>query len=284
MNNESSWPWVGFKPTKPNLNKKIPIMGGVYILTHIKTKRFYIGGTINIYDRIIKHLTDLNRNKHSNKGLQELYNKDTLFEVTFYLVGIKDIDKNIFNDTRDLEQKMLDKFKQSNLLLNIAIDSRSSHKGKKLSDEHRLKISESNKGHKHSEETINRIKLHHNKIEYKQNLSQKLTGLKRTDEFKQKMRLLNLGRKHTDETKQKLRILSTGIKQTQQTISKRQDTFKKQETVDKYTHTWSKKLKQISINGVIFNTVRQAARVLNIERKTISYRLKSNNFLDWKYR
>ena len=56
--------------------------------------------------------------------------------------------------------------------------------GKKLSEEHKEKISQANKGKKHSEET-----------------KEKMRGRKHSEEAKEKMR----GRKHSEETKEKKR-------------------------------------------------------------------------------
>lgn len=45
----------------------------------------------------------------------------------------------------------------------------------------------------------------------------------------------------------------------------------------------SQKRKKISINGVVYEGVREAARQLNSYRQFIIYRLKSNNYPDWYY-
>lgn len=70
----------------------------------------------------------------------------------------------------------------------------------KLSEEHKRKISESNKGRKLKPETIEKI-------------ANKNRGRKNTEQAKKKMRMARLGKpgiKHTKETKEKIRKLKTG--------------------------------------------------------------------------
>jgi len=45
----------------------------------------------------------------------------------------------------------------------------------------------------------------------------------------------------------------------------------------------SQKKKEISIDGVIYSGVREAARQLNSYRQFVIHRLKSSNFPDWYY-
>lgn len=54
--------------------------------------------------------------------------------------------------------------------------------------------------------------------------------------------------------------------------------FKLPTVINKYTETWGAKGKAFSIDDVIYKTVRGAARVLNINRQTIIYRLSAGNF------
>lgn len=48
---------------------------GIYKITNTVNNKFYIGSSINIYYRIARHISDLNKNKHKNPILQNSYNK-----------------------------------------------------------------------------------------------------------------------------------------------------------------------------------------------------------------
>lgn len=98
---------------------------GVYILSHIKSNKIYIGSSSNIRMRIYEHRSQLRRNKHDNKNLQEAYNDD--IKILFYILLVNDKEEAL-----DIEQKILDYYKSSNKIFNIAINSRYSTKGIKL--------------------------------------------------------------------------------------------------------------------------------------------------------
>jgi len=58
---------------------------GIYKISSIDTGDFYIGSSINIKDRWIRHKKDLNKNRHHSIFLQRAWNKygksNFLFEV-----------------------------------------------------------------------------------------------------------------------------------------------------------------------------------------------------------
>lgn len=51
------------------------MISGVYKITNIVTKKYYVGSSVNIHKRIISHFSYLKRNKHHSKKLQNSYNK-----------------------------------------------------------------------------------------------------------------------------------------------------------------------------------------------------------------
>jgi hypothetical protein len=59
------------------------LMQGIYLIRHIKTKKIYIGCSIDIYQRLKVHKYELKSNNHINKKLQKDYNdnKRLWFEV-----------------------------------------------------------------------------------------------------------------------------------------------------------------------------------------------------------
>lgn len=157
---------------------------GIYrIISTIDNIKFYIGSTVNFYQRKSRHFGDLSRNKHSNILLQNYYNKYGNTSLAFEILEeIKDIEFLVIQ-----EQKYIDKY---NPVFNIR------------------KIAESNRGLNHSEETKLKISISN-------------TGKKVSEVTKQKMKEANIGKKVSDETKLKLSNLNKGRKQPlQHTLNK----------------------------------------------------------------
>lgn len=48
---------------------------GIYSITNVKTKKIYIGQSVNIAERFIRHKYQLNNNIHNNSKLQNAWNK-----------------------------------------------------------------------------------------------------------------------------------------------------------------------------------------------------------------
>lgn len=122
------WNWTGFVPNK----ESHAVYAGAYVITCIETKEFYIGGTTNAYARLICHHGDLQRNEHPIPRFQKLFDLGYRFHVTFHLVGIMGVDgdyDHLKELSRDAEQVLLDGFKNNPLMMNRAIDARSSRKG-----------------------------------------------------------------------------------------------------------------------------------------------------------
>lgn len=103
--------------------------------------------------------------------------------------------------------------------------------GKKLSEEHKKKISLAGigrpcttKGKHHSDETKAKIsKAGKDRIisdEQKQKISKANKGKKRTEEFCKQMTLLHIGRKHSEETKKKMSETRKGRKCSEESIKR----------------------------------------------------------------
>lgn len=77
---------------------------GIYKITNLVNNKFYIGSSVNLYNRFHTHKTKLKQNIHVNKHLQNSFNKygknNFLFTVLEYC------DKNLIQDR---EQYYLDK-------------------------------------------------------------------------------------------------------------------------------------------------------------------------------
>jgi len=112
------------------------------IIYQIKNKvsgKIYIGSTKNLRGRWNTHRSELRNNKHSNTHLQNAFNKYGADSFEFTII-------EEVSDTEDLlarEQYYLD---NKDPEYNIAPDAEASARGRKLTEEHKRKISESEKG------------------------------------------------------------------------------------------------------------------------------------------
>ena len=114
------------------------ILSGVYqIVNQINGKR-YIGSSVDIEKRFGVHKSRLCRNVHSNKHLQNSWNKYGKSNFIFEIVFLCDRDKTIEN-----EQTFIDKL---NPKYNIAKNARASFLGRHRTDKTKRKISDSLKG------------------------------------------------------------------------------------------------------------------------------------------
>lgn len=58
-------------------------VSGVYKIISSSTGKIYIGSSINLFSRKQKHLNDLKLNRHSNKIIQRIYNKNGMKDFVF---------------------------------------------------------------------------------------------------------------------------------------------------------------------------------------------------------
>lgn len=109
---------------------------GVYKVTNLFNNRVYYGSSKNLVRRFGQHKSDLNRNRHANKSMQEDYaffGSDCFeYSVVIYCS---------INDLKFYEQRVLNEFFDGgDLCYNQAKDACSPTKGLKFTKEHKNKI------------------------------------------------------------------------------------------------------------------------------------------------
>lgn len=126
---------------------------GIYKIINIINNRIYVGSAKNFYTRYCNHFYLLKKNKHFNKFLQNDFNKTGFEYFNFELIEITQI-----NNLINTEQKYLNEYyDEQNICYNIRQIANSSL-GKKISDEHKEKISKANKRKKLTEEHKQKLK------------------------------------------------------------------------------------------------------------------------------
>ena len=83
---------------------------GIYMITNIINGKIYVGSSIDIKTRIMKHKYMLRRNKHVNQYLQSSFNKHS--ENSFIFEKLENCE---FNDLIERENHYINKFNSNNL-------------------------------------------------------------------------------------------------------------------------------------------------------------------------
>jgi len=179
---------------------------GIYKIENIINNKVYVGSSVSIEDRWIRHKTDLVKGKSCSIKLQNSYNKHGVENFEFSILEECEIDNLI-----EREQHYIDTYNSYNEGYNCRPIANNSfgvklsdetkekmresaigkNKGKIRSDELKQHLSEINKGKKHTEESKNKI-------------SEAGKNRKQSEETKNKLREINLGKNHTEESKKKI--------------------------------------------------------------------------------
>ena len=146
---------------------------GVYKITCLTNKKFYIGSAYDLYKRYKEHRNALVSNRHHNKQLTRFVNKYGIDNLQFDL-----LEECLIEELEVKEQYYITNSKNT---FNETLDVKACNRGKKLSEEHKQNISNSIKAKNiiRSEETKNKIS--------KSNKG-KTGKYERTEEQKQKAR------------------------------------------------------------------------------------------------
>lgn len=251
------------------------IVIGVYKIVNKITGKTYYGYSKDIYERFKKHKTDLKNNNHQNIILQRSYNKYSLESFEFIILHTYD---NI-EDAQKKELEYLENLELRPMLYNINYtnsggDIISTHPDR---DNIIQRITESVR-ERYSKMTSEEKKEKHG-LPGKKN---GMFGKTHTEEVKQKLR----NRIVTEETRDKMSDF-----QKTRTCEKNSFYGKKVSEENKEKIRISNKVrknnietsKQITIDNINYKSLSEASEKIKINISTISWRVKSKKFENYKY-
>ena len=151
---------------------------GIYVIISKSTKRFYIGSSQNVRKRRNSHRVDLRKQRHTNKHLQNIFNKYGEDELIFYILErclIKQLveregyflklyfnkkgNVNLFKEPYAVRGENHPMYGTTHTKVSRRkIKEARSKQTIKHSKETRKKISTSNTGKKHSKESIEKMR------------------------------------------------------------------------------------------------------------------------------
>jgi group I intron endonuclease len=188
---------------------------GIYKIVCIETGKMYIGSSKNIRGRWYGHVGKLEENKHHSDKLQNAWNKYGSTSFEFHIIEIC-IDREI---RLNREQQYLDSLDTYNNGYNStdvvgspahSIETRMkmsrNRKGRKLSEEHKRRLSEASQHTPLSKEhidtliTLNKTRIWSEESRKRMSESKKNPSV----DTRQKLRDANLGKKHSEESKKKM--------------------------------------------------------------------------------
>lgn len=118
-------------------------MIGIYSIYSKSQNKYYIGKSIDIHKRFLKHKSDLRLNQHHSKYLQNVYNKygedDLVFQV---------IQECSYEESGDLEKYYIEQFNSFKDGFNETEGGELGAPGRKFSEETLKKMSENIRGEK----------------------------------------------------------------------------------------------------------------------------------------
>lgn len=241
----------------------LPARPGVYLMEHLPTGVFYIGSSTNIQSRIRQHKRNLSLGIHKNPKLQDVCKNWNDMEVRYELC--------IDGETAlDREQELLDNFRNSILLCNVALCSRIPW-DMGMPDSVRSKISAFHTGRDYGDA-------------FKQMRREKMLGIPRTDEEKRKLSEALKGRKRPPEVVEKVRLALTGKVRTDET---RRRISESKIGLPGSPISIAAMMAAVSIrviiNGITYPSIAEAARQLDIPHGTVKQRCHSRTerFKDW---
>lgn len=261
---------------------------GIYKIIHTESGRYYIGSSINIEKRWWKHKNDLKNGDHHSIYLQRLWNK----------YGEDAFEFQIFEETTDLiqrEQELLDE--GSPLLLNM---SRNAAGGDLISYHPNRKDIVRRMAASVQERYNNLTQEQKTEIYGRFGSDNPNYGNPWNEDQRARARAQHIGKTHTPETRAKMGAIvkerwsnpEFREQQCQLRLGEGNPFFGKhhsEETIEKIRQKNKGRLppnlRRVSANGVVYDSLAEAARQLNVVIGTIFHRIKSKNpkFISYFY-
>lgn len=126
---------------------------GVYVISHLKTAKAYIGSSRDVRRRLWFHCSTLVAGKNKNRLLQDLFKECGYSGFVVRIITCQDREHAF-----DVEQSLLNKYRSQGRLLNLT-DSARDNTGVRLTVEHRSQLSARASLRKHSEETKAKLSI-----------------------------------------------------------------------------------------------------------------------------
>lgn len=247
---------------------ELPNSSGIYQIFCTENRKRYVGSSCNISKRCSQHLSDLRGSHHGNRYLQNAFNK--YGEGAFVFTALE------ICNTQDLlntEQFYIDNLPCE---FNIAKDALAPMWGRTHTQEARGRMSSSRSGERnhfygkrHSEQT--RAKMKKRKV---------------SDENRKLLSELRIGTQLTEETKRKISVRGKNRFKDQNERQRYSEIFSgennpfygkshTEEIKDRYRKAYGRAIQQIDKETkqviTIFESIRQAAELTGIDRKSISW-------------
>jgi len=187
---------------------------GIYAIVNELNGKIYVGSSVNIKDRLVKHKSALNLNKNISPHLQKAWNKYGEDAFRFSILEECKEDMLIIR-----EQAWIDYYDSMNKDKGYNLKEAGSHG--KHSEETKKKISQSHIGIKHGDDAKRKMSL------AKKGKPSPRLGVVLSEDSKKKMSLAKKNFRHTEESKKKIVLARVGCRFSEETKKKMSESRKR---------------------------------------------------------